>query len=404
MLRQGQPPIAINPLSSVQVVVVDGDLVVREHLMAELGEGTTAVDSLASLEPELRGQPVVVVLGPASANPEGLAEVAQVLYGRREVATVLVTEELSADVLHMALRSGVRDVIPVPIDSRQLLEAVARVGQELLPAEVALIDSTKRPGFGDGVDDEQGRVTTVFSTKGGAGKSMLAVNLGVALARKKPERPVVLVDADLQFGDIAVMLKLAPRHTIVDAIGSLDRLDSNLMRQLLMRHEPSGLLVLAAPLEPSFADQIHAAEMGQIISVLRTFCSHVVVDTPGYFNEIVLGLLEESDDILMIAGLDIPNIKNVKVALQTLRLLNIPTSKIHLVLNRSNSRVKLDVAEVEKTLQLKADLLIPSDIAVPQSVNRGVPVVLDARKSGVARAIERLANMFVADNGSRRAG
>jgi pilus assembly protein CpaE len=404
VLRQGQPPIAINPLSSVQVVVVDGDVVVREHLMAELGEGARAVDSLVSLEPELRGQPVVVVLGPASANPEGLAEAAQALYGRREVATVLVADELSADVLHMALRSGVRDVIAVPIDSRQLLEAVARVGQELLPAEVALIDSTKRPGFGDGVADEQGRVTTVFSTKGGAGKSMLAVNLGVALARKKPERPVVLVDADLQFGDVAVMLKLAPRHTIVDAIGSLDDLDSNLLRHLLMRHEPSGLLVLAAPLEPSFADQIQAAEVAEIISVLRTFCSHVVVDTPGYFNEVVLGLLEESDDILMIAGMDIPNIKNVKVALQTLRLLNIPVTKLHFVLNRANSRVKLDVAEVEKTLQLKADLLIPSDIAVPQSVNRGTPVVLDARKSGVARAIERLANMFVADDAARRAG
>ena len=242
----------------------------------------------------------------------------------------------------------------------------------------------------------------MFSTKGGAGKSVLAANLAVVLARRKPEKPVVLVDADLQFGDVAVMLKLAPQHTIVDAVGSLDRLDPSLLTQFLMRHEPSGLLILPAPLEPSFADQISAAEMVQIVRLLRTFCSAVVIDTPAYFNEVVLGLIEESDEVLLIAGMDIPNIKNVKIGLQTLRLLNVPMSKLHLVLNRANSKVKLDVSEVERTLQIKAESLIPSDVVVPQSVNKGTPVVLDAPKSGVAKAIEQLANMFVADDGSRR--
>ena len=138
---------------------------------------------------------------------------------------------------------------------------------------------------------------------------------------------MVLVDADLQFGDVAVMLKLAPQHTIVDAVGSLDRLDPTLLSQFLMRHEPSGLLILPAPLEPSFADQISAAEMVQIVQLLRTFCSAVVIDTPAYFNEVVLGLIEESDDVLLVAGMDIPNIKNVKIGLQTLRLLNMPMTQ-----------------------------------------------------------------------------
>jgi pilus assembly protein CpaE len=198
------------------------------------------------------------------------------------------------------------------------------------------------------------------------------------------------------------MLKLAPQHTIVDAVGSLDRLDPTLLTQFLMRHDPSGLLILPAPLEPSFADQISAAEMVQIVQILRTFCSAVIIDTPAYFNEVVLGLIEESDEVLLIAGMDIPNIKNVKIGLQTLRLLNVPMNKLHLVLNRANSKVKLDVSEVERTLQIKAESLIPSDVVVPQSVNKGTPVVLDAPKSGVAKAIEQLATMFVADDGSRR--
>jgi pilus assembly protein CpaE len=142
--------------------------------------------------------------------------------------------------------------------------------------------------------------------------------------------------------------------------------------------------------------------MVKIVGMLKTFCSYIVIDTPAYFNDVVLGLIEESDDVLLVAGMDIPNIKNVKIGLQTLRLLNIPMSKLHLVLNRANSKVKLDVGEVERTLQVKADSLIPSDVVVPQSVNKGTPVVLDAPKSGVAKALEQLATRFEVPDGARR--
>src|SRR3546814_9390613 len=120
--------------------------------------------------------------------------------------------------------------------------------------------------------------------------------------------------------------------------------------------------------------------MVKIIELLRTFAGHIVIDTPAYFNEVVLALIEESDEVLLVAGMDIPNIKNVKIGLQTLRLLNVPMTKLHLILNRANSKVKLDVSEVERTLQIKAEALIPSDVVVPQSVNKGTPVVLDAPK------------------------
>jgi pilus assembly protein CpaE len=221
----------------------------------------------------------------------------------------------------------------------------------------------------------------------------VATNLAVLLARRAAG-PVCLVDADLQFGDVAVLLKLTPQHTIVDAVSAIHRLDAQLMQSLLSRHDPSGLLILAAPIEPSFADQITSDHVLKVIDVLRQFCEYVVVDTPAQFNDVVLGLIEASDDVLLVAGMDIPNIKNVKLGLQTLRLLSIASSKLRLILNRANSKVKLDVGEVERTLQMKADSLIPSDIVVPQSVNKGVPAVLDAPKSSVARAFEQLADLF----------
>ncbi len=284
-----------------------------------------------------------------------------------------------------------KDVLAAPVDTGQFHETVSRVAETLTPAAPTAVAV---PG-GEGFEElgEAGRIITVFSTKGGAGKSVISSNLAVLLAQRS-DRPVVLIDADLQFGDIAVMLKLSPQHTIVDAVGALDRLDSALLQSLLVEHEPSGLLVLPAPLEPAFADQIGAAEMVRIVEVLRTFCEYVVIDTPAYFNDVVLGLIEVSDDVLLVAGMDIPNIKNVKIGLQTLRLLNTPMEKLRLILNRANSKVKLDVGEVERTLQVQADALIPSDVVVPQAVNKGAPVVLSAPKSNVARSLEQLADLF----------
>ncbi len=177
---------------------------------------------------------------------------------------------------------------------------------------------------------------------------------------------------------------------------------TGLLQNILVKHEPSGVYVLPAPLEPQFADQISAPEMVHIVEMLRTFAGHVIIDTPAHFNDVVLGLIEVSDDVLLVAGMDIPNIKNVKIGLQTLRLLNTPMSKLHLILNRANSKVKLDVSEVERTLQVKAEALIPSDISVPQSVNKGLPVVLDNPKSGVAKSIDQLADLFMGADARRR--
>lgn len=379
-------------------VVADVDLIVYEPeaadrtALVDVSGASTGVADLAGLEEHLGGGATVVILGPSVSRDGALAHVAPVLQASRSVGAVLVTETITTELLQMALRSGVNDVLPQPVDAAALQEAVTRIAASVGGSATASSSSRK--------EGPRGRVITVFSTKGGAGKSMLAVNVAVSMARSQSQ-PVILVDADLQFGDLAVMLKMAPQHTIVDAVNSIDRLDAGYLENLLITHEPSGIRVLPAPLEPAFADQIGAPEMARIIDLLREMGAYVVVDTPAYFNEIVLTLIEESDDVLLVAGMDIPNIKNVKIGLQTLRLLNTPMSKIHLVLNRANSKVKLDVGEVERTLQVKADAQIPSDVVVPQSVNKGVPVVIDSPKSGVAKAIEAYARTFVTDASNR---
>ncbi len=379
------------------VAVVAADQAVRARLAMLVGAGTSAYGTLDELASALDGGPVVAVLGPNFVDAIELVAVEQLLAARREVVAVMVTDELSTDLLQRALRAGVKDVLQSPVEALDLQAAVERVARTIAPVSAPTTptsDLSIEPG-------ELGRVVMVFSTKGGSGKSVIASNLAVLLAQRS-EKPVVLVDADLQFGDVAVMLKLSPQHTIVDAVGSLDRLDATLLRELLIEHSPEGLLVLPAPLEPAFADQIGAAEMVRIVETLRTFAGFVVIDTPAYFNDVVLGLIEISDDVLLVAGMDIPNIKNVKIGLQTLRLLNTPMEKLRLILNRANSKVRLDASEVERTLGVKAEALIPSDIVVPQAVNRGEPVVYSAPRSAVTKAFEELADQFIPQSSKKR--
>jgi pilus assembly protein CpaE len=372
------------------VAIVEPDNRARSRLLRLLKDAL-AVDPFPSIDAmEAKVDlttPWIVMLGPSYADDTGLKEIQVLARHHPEVAAVLVVEDLSTEILQLALRAGVRDVVSRPRDGTELLEAVERVAETLGGTPMA---AARGPG------EDRGRLTVIVSTKGGAGKSVVATNVAVALARLAGD-PVALVDADLQFGDVAIMLGLAPTHTIVDVMSVIRRLDAPVLRELLVRHEASGLLVLPAPIEPAFADQVGAADMVRIVNVLQSFCAHVVVDTSPQLNDLALALLEESDDILLVCPLEVPSIKNAKLALQTLRLLNIPLSKVKLLLNRAPSKARLELREAEQALQMEADATMPSDGAVPKSVNAGIPVVLSAPRSSAAKTIQSVARMLARD-------
>lgn len=376
-----------------QVAVVGLEPGLRSRVTRLLGKRAD-VEAIATLS-DLRHAdgPTVVVLGPSFAAPEVLEDALRQVTAQPATCAVLVVDELTTHVLQRALRAGVSDVVTNRGDPSDLEGAIRRAADLMAMRAPTL----HHPAGGDGA---AARLITVFSPKGGSGKSVIACNLGVLLAQRS-EGPVVVIDADLQFGDVAVMLRLNPQHTIFDAVSAMHRLDVPLIRSLLSTHS-SGLLVLAAPREPAFGDEVKPADMHRIVELLRTFCRYVIVDTPTQFSDVALHLLEESDDLVLVAGMDVPSIKNMKIGLQTLKLLGTPSSKLRLVLNRANAKVGLDVSEVEKTLHLKAEALLPSDILVPQSVNKGVPAVMSSPKSSFTKALAAFVEVLAPDLPRRR--
>jgi pilus assembly protein CpaE len=335
------------------------------------------------------GEPTVVVFGPSLAERDGFAAVQRIARTFPEVGVVLLAEELTLALLQEALRSGVRDALTIDAGERLIRQSVERVGETMLGV-VGRAAAASEPA-------RLGKVFVAFSTKGGVGKSVVATNLAVLLATRNPGR-VALVDADLQFGDDAVLLGVPPQHTSADAAAVVQTIDTQLMDGFLATHEPSTLRVLCAPVEPAAGERITAEEMIGMVRILRSMFDYVVVDMPPHFDDVVLALLEEADEVLLIASLDIPSIKNLKVGIQTLDLLSVAGNKLHLVMNRANARVHLDISDVERALGVAAEFRIPSDIAIPQSVNRGVPVVLDKPRSPAALALRALADRYASSS------
>ena len=377
----------------VAIAVVDADEAVRSVLIEhvrDLDDGAASFEDLdAFLAATHPLDAIVLVIGPSQAPEETIPRAGELVTVRPTVGVVMLVFDLAPGILQQAIRAGVDDVVAVSAEDEELADAISRVAARLqsrLPAPPPPAPDTapeQRPDLG--------KVISVFCTKGGVGKSVIAVNLAIALAQKS-SRPVVLVDADLQFGDAALMLQLQPQHTIAEAVAAGDRLDGALLGSLMLRHEPSGLFVLAAPTEPGPADHIHGPDLARVLSVLREECAYIVVDTSANFGEITLAAVQNADQILVVAGLDVMSLKSAKVGLQTMKVLGVPFSKILFVLNRANTQVGLTNTDAERALQLKVDVALPSDVVVAASVNKGTPVVIGAPRSKFARGIEDLAS------------
>ena len=369
------------------VAVVEPDPRQRMRLGTELA-GAAQFESIEELVEHLRARrPVVAVFGPGLAVPYGFQQVQRLVSAYPELGAIFAVDEVSTSLLQSALRAGARDTVSVN-DTATLAQSVSRVG-DLLAGST----SSRVPAIAER-RAAPGKLIAVFSTKGGVGKSTIAINVAVAMARKSSER-VALVDADLQFGDVAVLLGLPPQHTILDAAASMQYADPEMLRALMARHD-SGLLVLPAPTDPVLGTILRPEEILQICNGLQALCGYVIVDLPTQFDEYVLAVVDAADEVLLVGSMDIPSVKNLKIGVQALDLAAIAGPKLRLVLNRANTQVKLDVREIEHVLGLRADYPIPSDISVPIAVNAGMPVVDYDPRSAATRALEFIAQSLLA--------
>lgn len=399
--RHGQSPPPVPP-DLPWVAVVEDDAVLLTGLVTAL-DGVPGVRPFTNLDEVLdddayeSASGVVLVLGPSQVSEALLDRVAAAVQVEAATAALVVVEQADAATLRLVVRSGLRDAIPVEAVSEDLGPAVVEL-QERLRGAVSAARPTGAPD--EPARPPGGRVVTVYSPKGGVGKSVVAVNLATLLARDKSRR-VVLVDFDLQFGDTALMLRLKPDHDVSEAATADDRLDSVLLENLLTRDDRTGLRVLAAPPDPTRAEKVTAKTASALIELLRSVADYIVVDTAPILDDTTLQVLSESDDIVYVVGMDVPSVKNARLGLQALELVQVPLRRVLLVLNRADSRVHLAVRDVERSLRMKVDAALPSDALVPQSVNRGTPAVLEFERSRFTGRMREIVDLLLARAASK---
>ncbi len=369
------------------LVVDDDDGFIDEAKRLFDGRLPVARSLDGALEAIEGGQLRMVLLGPSFAAEAAMTDIRSIHNADPSLVLILVASTVTSDVLRSGMRVGLSDVIEAPLDENKIEAAINQFSGDVLER-----DRRVAPPSAGGDDSDRGKVITVMSAKGGSGKTVTATNLALLLTRHEGKR-VCLVDADLQFGDCCLVLQLEPRFTMVNAAHELHHLDPTLLSTLLTEHS-SGLKVLAAPLEPAFADDITTAGLMQMIDLLRESFDYVIVDTASMLDELLLSLVEIADHVLMVVDMDLPSVKNAKLALETLRLLKFPTDRVQLVLNRANARARLDEKEIETALKMPISAAIPSDGAVAASVNEGRPVVESAPKSRIAKGFESVAELI----------
>ena len=261
------------------------------------------------------------------------------------------------------------------------------------PADTIAFSLRKAARDRQGGQAKASRVIMVSSTKGGTGKTSIAVNLAVGLADTRLR--TLLIDLDVQFGDVGIVLGLdRPAKTLHDLIAVADDLDTEKLRGYVVRHE-SGLSILPAPLRPEEGEAIDATRIAGILQTARGMFDAIVVDTAPLFDGPMLTALDRSDQLLLVSTPDVPSMKNIRLALQTLELLGFPVERVALVANRSGMAGGASASEMADTIGKEIRFVLPEDSIVPKSVNSGVPAVLMDPRARFSRGINDIVDALV---------
>jgi pilus assembly protein CpaE len=390
----------------IKLLIVDDIPETRDHLsrliglereidvVGTAGSGEEAIQQAMDLRPD------VIVMDINMPGMDGIAA-SEIIAARLPFSPIIMMSvHGEAEHLKRAMNAGAREFLVKPFSGDEFSTSIKRVHERELAKREQLQTTPATPAAqsavaaGENLEDHQ--VIAVFSPKGGAGRTTLATNLALALRRETSQR-VALIDANLQFGDVGVLLNLNPKNkSVLDAVEGGEP-DKDIINSVIVDHS-TGIRVLLAPPSPEGADLVTPAYLRKIIEMLRENHDWVIVDLPSGLNDHTLGVLDAADQILVVAALEITTIKNVRLFLEVADQLEYERSKIRLVINRSDASQGIRIGDVEASIRRPIDGSIVSDgrLAV-LAVNRGVPFVVSHPESPLSRDVTQLARTIAGE-------
>ena len=329
-------------------------------------------DSEQLREEIIRLKPAAAIITLGANADQAMKLIQRLAAEAPETALISAAQNLAPDLLLQSLRAGAREFLQLPISADDLKTVLDRVAD----FRAGQIEAPKK----------KGRMVAVFSSKGGCGTSFIAANLAAAANAQ-----TVLVDLNLQAGDLPLFLGVDPRYSFADMAENRTRLDDALIHSFVTPYS-SNLSLLAAPREADSADEIEPEHVFEVLQRLRETYEYIVLDPQHTFDSITLAALDQSDEIVLVLTLDIPAIRSTQRALEIFDRLGYPRKKIRVVVNRWSKQIDLDLRQVEKFLGEPVVGFIPSDYQTAvTSINLGQPLVQSEPNSKIAQEIRRMA-------------
>jgi len=344
-------------------------------IVDEACNGLEVMEKVEALNPE------IVLMDVNMPIMDGIETTRELTIKYPQVAVVLISINDEIQNFRQAMLAGAKEYLVKPLSAEELNQAIHQVTEIIREAsdnqQVEVPPSLNRA--------ENHKIVTVFGTKGGVGKSVVCTNLAVCAAQKYRGK-VGLIDLDVQFGDLSIMMNVNPRMTIAELMQEGEKPSPDILENYL--YERNGVHLLSAPNKPELSELVVARGVKEILNISRSIFTYTFVDTPSFVDEITLTALEEADIILLMISLDLPTIKNVKKGIDILRTLQL-LSRTRLILNRSSGIAGLEPRDVERVLDMKIKAEVPSDgKLVVSSLNQGIPFVKMNPKAAVSKGIE----------------
>jgi pilus assembly protein CpaE len=379
-------------MSRVVLGAADDELVRRVEEATDgdvhvLPAGRLPADPARLFEQLVDGElPEVLLVGPLAPPQEVFGLAARLDVQCPGISVVLIADP-SPQTWQEAMRAGVRDLLPPTADAGEIRAAVERAGSAAAGRRRVLrpVEETAR---------YTGRVITVASPKGGVGKTTVSTNLAVGLTAAAPQS-TVLVDLDVQFGDVASALGLTPEYGLPDVVHGPAVEDTMVLKTFLTQH-PSGLYAVCGAESPAAGDTVTAADVSRLLTSLAREFRYVVVDTAPGLSEQTLAALDRATDVVMLSSMDVPGVRGLRKELHVLRELCMIPAGRHVVMNLADPKGGLSVRDVETAIGTGVDVVVPRSAAVPVSTNQGVPIVAGGRKDPAAKELRRLVSRFAA--------
>jgi pilus assembly protein CpaE len=391
----------------IKVLIVDDIAETRENIRKLLQfesdvnvvgtarTGQEAIDLAGELDPH------VVLMDINMPDMDGIVATENIRQKSPWVQIVILSVQGDPNYKRRAMLAGARDFLTKPPTIDELISAIRRAGARSQD-ERGKVEAMSAPSSSDngpmsgGRAGVEGRIIAVYSPKGGTGCTMLATNIAVGL--QSDDCQVVIVDGNLQFGNVSIFFNESSKNHIADLTPRAAELDNEVVNEVLITHQASGVKILAAPPKPEFAEEVTGEQFQQVLRYLRRLFPYVIVDTTSALTEYTLSTFDVADLVVLISTQDIPSIAGTKMFLDLALVLGIPSSNLIFVMNRYDKRINISPERIGESFKKKIDIVVPLDSrTVIPAVNRGIPFMVDSKiiAMPIGRAVQSLADLIV---------